>query len=284
MDAAGAKDQEGGGKIERIAVALDSSAHSMAAPRAAAMMATRFEAELLGLFVEDANVRRLTELPFVQEVGFYTGSCRRVERGPLSRQLHVQVGRMRRYFQVKTRHIATCCIFREIRGRVAREVLREADAADVVILGEGAWSTFDTGRLAPDVREVLSRVPACTLVLAAQNEVKPPLRIVYPGTPLADKAPHRCAAVWARAARRVRPGRRSGEASLLRERVNDALEWRRQRLLLQTLTEASIARLAHLTSREKEGTLVVPADAAALEEEALLNFLEEMSIPVLVVR
>jgi len=271
--------------INRILVALDPSGHSRAALAAGAALAERFRAELLALFVEDANIRRLSELPFVEEVGFYTGTCRRVQVGELSRQLRVQAGTMRRAFRVVTRHIETRCTFREIRGRVAREVLAAAAEADVVILGKGAWSAVDTGRLAPDVREILGKVPASTLILQAETEVAPPMRVVYTGTPLGVKA--------------LRIGARladDGElavfvvaddsdlASRLREEVTRELDGKPLTVSFETLTEATVSRLAYLVAHEAEGTLVLPADAHAMEDEAVLQFLDETGAPFLLVR
>jgi nucleotide-binding universal stress UspA family protein len=271
--------------IDRILVALDPSLHSRAALEAAAAMAARFEAELMALFIEDANIRRLTELPFVQEVGFYTGSCRSVESRELSRQLRVQAGRMRRRFTLVTRHIETRCSFQEIRGRVAPEVLKAAAEVDVAILGKGAWSAVDTGRLAPDVREILSQAPASTLVLQAETVVEPPVRVVYTDTPLAHKA-------LSIAVRLAEDGHLmvfvladdAEKASRLYEEAEQAVEGRQIDLSFQTLTEASVSRLAYLMAHEGEGTLVLPADAHRMEEEALLDFLDETGAPVLMVR
>lgn len=287
MSGQGINAREGGHEIERILVALDPSAHSLAALEAAAAMATRVDAELLALFVEDVNIRRLTKLPFVQEVGFYSGSCRRVETQELSRQLRVQAGRVRRRFRVTTRQIEARCTFREIRGRVASEVLGAASEADVVILGKGAWSAVDTGRLAPEVREVLSEAPASTLVLQAGTEVESPMRVVYDGTSLAKKAVATAAAL-------VKDddgylmifilADDPDEASRLQEKVEQRLAETELQSSFQTLTEASVSRLAYLVAHEERGTLVLPVGAGALEDEAVLDFLDETNAPVLLVR
>lgn len=285
MDDQGTEQQEAGHGVERILVALDPSAHSLAALKAAAVMAARFEAKLLALFVEDVNVRRLTEIPFVQEVGFYTGSCRRVETRELSRQLRVQAGSIRRHFRRRTQHIEARCTFREIRGRVASEVLKAAAEADVIILGKGAWSAVDTGRLAPEVRQVLGEAPASTLVLQADTEVEPPVRVVYTGTPLAQKA-------LSIAAKLAEDGRMlvfvladdPDRASGLREQVREHLEGSELRLTFETLTEGSVARLAYLMAHEERGTLVLPTDVRAMKDEVLLDFLDETNAPVLLVR
>jgi len=273
--------------IERIVVALDPSAHSRAALEAAARMAARLGAELQALFIEDVNIRRLTELPFVQEVGLYTGSCRRVEVHELSRQLRVQAGRMRHHFGAITQHIETQCTFQEIRGSVTSEVLSAAAEADVVILGKGAWSPFETERLAPMVREVLIDVPASSLVLQAGSRVEPPMRVVYDGTPLGHKA-------VATAAELVRGEDRfltvfiladdKDEAARQEDDVRQQLEGAGLEISFQRLTEASVSRLSHLVAHEERGTLLLPAGTAALEDEAVLDFLDETRAPVLLIR
>jgi K+-sensing histidine kinase KdpD len=271
--------------VDRILVALDPSLHSRAALEAAAEMAARFGAELQALFVEDVNVRRLSELPFVQEIGLYSGVCRRVESRELSRQLRVQASRVRRQFQVVTRHIETRCWFEEVRGRVASTVLAAASDVDVIILGKGAWSVVDTGRLTPDVREVLSRAPTSTLVLHAGSAVRPPVRVVYGVAELADKA-------LFIAARLAEDGHLmvflladdAEGARRLQQAAEEEVMGRDFDLSFQILTEASISRLTYLMAHEGQGTLVVPADALKMEDEALLDFLNETTAPILLVR
>lgn len=273
--------------IDRILVALDSSEHSLAALRASARMAARLNAELLGLFVEDVNVRRLSELPFVQEVGFFTASCRRVETQELSRQLRVQAGRVRRQFTVSTRGIETRCDFRVVRGRVASEVLREAAEADVVILGRGAWSAFETERLTPAVREVLSEAPASTLVLRAGSEVEPPMRLVYDGTLLGKRA-----LATASELATDEDGHlvvflladTPDEAAQLEVEVKERLAETNLELSFRTLSEASASRLAYIVAHEERGTLILPAGGKALRDEAVLDFLDDTRVPVLLIR
>jgi len=50
-------------KIRRVLVAMDASPHSRAALEAAIELASHFEAELRGLFVEDINMLRAVGLP-----------------------------------------------------------------------------------------------------------------------------------------------------------------------------------------------------------------------------
>ncbi|MFO7742073.1 MAG: universal stress protein [Anaerolineae bacterium] len=280
-------DWEGGHGIERIVVALDPSAHSLAALEAAARMASRLGAELVGLFVEDINVRRLADLPFGREVGFFSASCRRVETQQLSRQLRVQAGTVRRRFRIATRSIATRCTFREVRGPVPREVLKAAAEADMVILGKGAWSPFETERLGAAVRDVLSHVAASTLVLIAETHVELPMRVVYDGTRLGEKAVATAAELAADVDGHLMVFLLADdpeEASRLEEAVRRRLADAELEVSFQTLTEASVSRLAYLVAHEERGMLILPAGAEALGGKAVLDFLDETRAPVLLIR
>ncbi|MFW5810637.1 MAG: universal stress protein, partial [Thermodesulfobacteriota bacterium] len=56
--------------IRRILVALDASPASLEGLKTAAELAERLNAELYGLFVEDIDLLRAVELPFVTEIGY----------------------------------------------------------------------------------------------------------------------------------------------------------------------------------------------------------------------
>ncbi len=71
---------------QRILVALDASSDSRAAVEAAVNLAARFNAELTGIYVEDENLLRLADLPFVQEVGHFSATCRHINHVDLERQ------------------------------------------------------------------------------------------------------------------------------------------------------------------------------------------------------
>ena len=73
--------------FRRILVALDASAHSLAALQAASEMAAWMESELVGLFLEDINLVRLAGLPFAREVGFPSAISRELDVVAMERAL-----------------------------------------------------------------------------------------------------------------------------------------------------------------------------------------------------
>ena len=70
----------------RILVALDASPHSLAALEAAAELAASLRAELIGLFVEDANLLRVAGFPFAREFGAYTAQAREIDAEHVARE------------------------------------------------------------------------------------------------------------------------------------------------------------------------------------------------------
>ena len=63
-------------KIRRIIVGLATAPRNRAVLEAAARLAGRMEAELVGLFVENINLLHFAGLPFACEVGFASATRR----------------------------------------------------------------------------------------------------------------------------------------------------------------------------------------------------------------
>jgi nucleotide-binding universal stress UspA family protein len=274
-------------EIARILVALDASSHSRSALEAAAQLAARLHAELQALFIEDVDVRRLGALPFVQEVGIFSARCRQLEPGELTRQLEAQARRMQRRFRRTTEWIGVECTFRRARGRVVPQILAAASEADMVILGKGAWATFETGRLGPAVRAVLSEIPTPIMILQAGAQLELPVLAIYDGSQAAHRALSRAAILARRDNHRLMVlilGNEEEPAGRLQARAETWLEGRGLDVRYQILTEASASRLAALVAEQGYGTVVLPRESYVIEDEAVLDFLDQTEVPVLLVR
>lgn len=273
--------------IRRILVALDASPHSLAALEAAVELAARFRAELLGLFVEDVNLLRLAELPFAREVGFFSATRRRLDTVEIERQLRARARRVQRTFTVTIERREVHGSFRVTRGVITSELLAAASEADVLILGKAGWSLAGRRRLGSTARAVLSKAPSSTLILQHGTRLGLPALVVYDGSPLAQKA-------LATAASLVEGEDGSlmvlliadglDRARRLQAQANELLRGRELEVRYRSLTESSIPKLTHLVRTEKTGTLVLPARSSLLQAEALVTFLDEIEVPVLLVR
>jgi nucleotide-binding universal stress UspA family protein len=273
--------------IKRILVALDASQQSASALRAALDIADRLGAELEGLFVEDADVRRLAEMSFTREIGFFSGKRRRLDVQRLTVQLRAQAGRMERYFDFISRQTGVKCRFRVVRGEVAREILTAAADADVVILGKDAWSAVETGEVGPVVREVLNRLGTSALVLQAPARLDLPMLAVYDGSELAEKALAAAVALTREEEEHLTVlllADEQGACEDLRAQVDDLLPDKGLEVSYEMLTESRISRLVQLLSYGQFGAIALPARSVVMQDEAVLDFLDQVNIPVLLVQ
>lgn len=155
--------------IRTILLAVDASADSLAGLEGVAQLAAETGAELVGLFVEEADLLRAGRLPDVQEIPFFSPEPRSLEANTLERQLRSQAKRAQEALRSVAERLRVTWSFRTVRGDVAQELLEAASEADLVALGA-------TGRS-------LARPPGST-VLAVVREAGPPVLVYRQGARL----------------------------------------------------------------------------------------------------
>lgn len=265
--------------IRRILVALDASSHSLAALQAAANLAAKMEAELLGLFVEDTNLLQLAGLPFARELGGAIGAARRLDTSTMERSLKAQAERSRLALADVAAASRLRSTFRVVRGMVAEEVLAAAHEADLVSIGKIGRQPAPGGRLGPVARRIAAGAPRSVLLTKHAVPAKPGVGVVYDDSAAAGKA------LWV-AAKLAHDG---GGLTVLIPASDGAtgqhLEDEAARLLR---SRGLSARYRWLDSRadrlptqllQSEGLLVAGADSGLAQV-----LLEELDCPVLLVR
>ena len=273
--------------IQRILVALDASPHSLAALEAAVELAGRFRAELLGLFVEDVNLLRLAELPFAQEIGFFSATRRKLDTQRMERQFRGQAARIRRALELIAERTQVDWSFRVARGVIASELLTAASEVDLIILGRGGWSLTQRRRLGSTARAILSETPCLALILRQGTYLELPMLVVYDGSPLAQKGLATAAALVQGEDGDLTVLVLADEPDMAHRLQRQAAEWLQGRgvnVRYRPLTKLSVPRLAHIVRTEGRGTLVLPVRSALLQDEVLLALLDEIEMPVLLVR
>jgi nucleotide-binding universal stress UspA family protein len=273
-------------EIKRILVALDASRHSRSALEAAIAMALRLQAELRGVFIEDPVVRRLAEADAGEEFGVYSGLRRSLDQRELSRQLRGQAGKVRRYFRFTTEQADIRCTYREVQGRVSEQVLSEAADCDVVILGKEAWSAVETGRLGPEVREVLSRLGSSALILRAGTHPRLPLLVIYDGSDQGDLALASARALAEGEKDRVVSvlllAEDASSARSLRGRAEERLGPGEFEVSYRRMSAGNLNRLPALVNREGYHLVVIPD--LRMDQEKMIDLLEDIKRPVLLIR
>ena len=172
--------------VERILVAFDASPHSQVALRAAASVAAAMQAELQGLFVEDANLFHLCNSPFCREVGLRTAVVRQLEHHTVERQLRVLAAEMRRSLARVASEAQVRWSFQVARGAVEQELLAAAEHAALLSLGRAGW--LAGSRLGSTTRTIVQRTLRPLLILGNRDGLLHPLTVLYDGSPSADRA------------------------------------------------------------------------------------------------
>ena len=172
--------------VERILVALDASPHSQMALRAAAKVAAAMQAELHGLFVEDATFFHLCNSPFCREIGLRTAVVRQLEQHTVERQLRVLAAEMRRSLARVASEAQVRWSFQVARGAVEQELLAAAEHAALLSLGRAGW--LAGSRLGSTTRTIVQRTLRPLLILGNRDGLLHPLTVLYDGSPSADRA------------------------------------------------------------------------------------------------
>jgi len=126
--------------LRRILVALDTSPNSLAALDAAVNLAATLNAELLGLFVEDAALLRLAEVPCAREILYFSTAEIPLSRASMESRFKAQAEQARKALAAAARRAHVEWSFRTARGDVASEVLAAASDVDLLTMGKGGWS------------------------------------------------------------------------------------------------------------------------------------------------
>lgn len=95
---------------------------SLSAPQAIALLAKETQAELLGLFIEDAELLRFASLPFAAEVGIASAARRTLDVAAVERAMRAQAASLRRSLAAALDPAAVSWSFRVARASPASAV------------------------------------------------------------------------------------------------------------------------------------------------------------------
>jgi hypothetical protein len=129
--------------FRRLVVAFGVSRDGLAALGTWADLAARLQADLSGLFVEDADLMRMAALPFAQVIGI--GSVARAVDAPtFARLMRRAAADARLALEAQAEPRALRCSFRTVRGGAAAALLENVERGDLVVLehtafGVAAW-------------------------------------------------------------------------------------------------------------------------------------------------
>lgn len=272
------------GPIRRILLAIDGSPHSLAAMQAAVDLSSGLNAELVAVFVEDLNLLRMAQLPIAREVSRYTASIHRLPPERIRRQLKAQASQARAALARQARRQAIAWEFVVLQGDVSLELLSKAEGADLMIVGKAGWSK--ARRMGSTARLVVLRAPCLTLVLQQGMTWAQPVLLVYDGSPAAQRGLE-VAQVLAEQSGQplsvMTVATEQAGAERLEQGVIEELGAEAEEVSFFRVLAARSEDLARLV-KGMECLLILPANLPGLEGDPLIDFVDGLDGPVMVLR
>jgi hypothetical protein len=247
----------------RVLVVVDSAAEAEGAIRAAARLAAELSAELSGLFVENADLMRLADLPFAAEIATSPPVLRRLNRELLERTLRAQAEQARRTLAEVANRLRVQWSFQVARGHSVKVALTTAGDLDLLMIRLA-------GRL-PRRPGAVERVGGgAMVVLDATASSERTLKAA-----LAASDGNRVVVLLATAS--------AGQAAEMRERLAELLA----RLAPQSVVDASpIRNTGDLVRAAREGrakVLVINRGSPLLTEKTIPVLTDKLDCPLLLV-
>jgi len=274
---------EDGFVVGRILVAVDATSESAAVLETAAQLASEFNAELNGIFVEDINLLRLAGLPFARELTWSTDMELHLDYQRMERSLRGYAAHAEQAVVKVTTQLKLHASMQVVRGLVAQELLRAAENADLFILGKGG--NVRGARIGTITGQVLQQAQSSVLLVASRPQ---PYRTVM--SVLCDDARSgRVLSAAAHAARATHkrllvliPAAQASDYQRLREQARHLLEPGPLLVTYQAVSGLEICFGQHIQHDEGVGMMVIDAaHAAANGTEARLA---KLACSVLLVR
>ena len=124
--------------LQRLLVALDSTADSLETLEIAAELAARLNAELMGLFVEDRRLMQLAELSCAREVRFASARAKPMRATTIGRHLRAQEAAAQRALASAAGGRRVSWSFRVTRGQITSVLTEESPEVGLVFVSRTA--------------------------------------------------------------------------------------------------------------------------------------------------
>lgn len=268
----------------RILVALESSEDSQAALEAAARLAAERGAELVAVFVEDAEYLAAASLPFSRTLNLSTRAWQQLDPEGMRRAMTARADELRRIAEQVARRYEVPWSFRVVQGTARESLAQESRGYELVVVGRSNRMAFGPRPLGGTARYTVTRSSCSVFVLRAPSEEPGRVVAVYRGSPRALEAAEELARMFGR---RFEVAVVAGGGANPRELQAEAESWvagHRVDAKVYTLEASDSDAIAAVLERERGTLAVIDAAAGTLDENALSELLDAVDCPAFVVR
>jgi nucleotide-binding universal stress UspA family protein len=272
--------------IRRILVALDASAQSHAALEAAANLAALLDAELVGMFVEDINLLRVAQLPFVREVSYPMAEMREINVPKMESRWRSQVTEARRQLSESANQRKVKWSFSVERGGVSDRLLAASLDMDLLAIGRQGRSLSQKMRLGSTARKVLKSGKRSVLLMRTEVDLEQPVLAIFDGSDAARQALLIASAL----------ARKSGSLRILvwtddhdlaqhyKNEIMDQLRDQQIEISYRRFYPVDEDKLADVLQTSDAGLLVVGITDSHLPADTMQYLLERLDAPLLIIR
>lgn len=275
-------------RFERIIVLLDSSRAARVALGAAAELAARRHAKLLGLFVEDIDLLRSASLPFGREIGFTSGRIRPMSTLDMERRLRQQAEETRRLLAAIGRRHAIEWSLQVCRGQVEAETLALTIPTDLLVLGRIDWARDSGLRFGQLTVRIATTANCSVMVLGkAPQAGHRSILVLYEGSESGGRALATAAAI-ARDAKQtltilLPPSAAEGLVEDLEKAAHSWAQRHKMPVNFMRLPDVDATTLIQVLRQIGGQVLVLSRASHAVQNPAGRSLLDEIASPVVVV-
>jgi nucleotide-binding universal stress UspA family protein len=264
--------------IRRVAVALDASAQNSQALQAAAELAASLQAELEGIFIEDINLIRLTELPFIREIrpASMTEEPFNIQR--MEQELRSLARQQQQKLELVAREKGISCSFRIRRGHIRAEMMEVVTEVDVLTLCSPSRAS-----------EIFSKQAAAFTLRAdtsASQQARSAVSVVFGNARNEKRALMAAASLAKRLDTNINVLITAGsdaETDELQREAETILESQTQPVNYSRLIGNQLSDLVLATISSNSQVMLVNSNNTLITGEQLWHCLEQVSCPVLIV-
>lgn len=272
--------------FRRILVAVDTSAHSRAALKAAVTLAKITKADIHGLFVREEHWSRISRLPSATAINELTGETSSLEEESLEKEIKRLQRRLRRQLKYFSLQHEINHSWKTAQGKVAEEILAAAQEADLITIGRRGRSLMRQRKLGSTAKAIIQQAEKPVLILKKGLSLDKNITAVYDTS---EKSQHALKLAMALAERNE--GRLSilvvsddQQTSSQRDKTIEKLvEQSPVPVKITTLRRPDIGQFINVINHEHSGLLVIAKNQQFLQTAILETTLKYLNCPILMI-
>jgi len=268
----------------RILISLNLAASPASLEQALAGLWPGDAEEIVGLFIEDADVLSLGNLSVAREIRYDDAQPKPPNAATLKRQLRAQASRIRTAFEERARTLTTNYSFQVMRGPIAPALCAACADFDVLMVATSRERIEQRRSLRAQVLGLLSGGPRTLIVVQEAPRREPRIAVLFedhPGGVAALKIAATIAREQSLGLTVLIPRSRPRDEATLRNQVQK-ITGKHPDIRYRFMREADVREIARASAAESVRALVLPRDGREHAERLIIELLDLVDCSLIV--